>query len=144
VASGSEPGEGGVVDGDRIVVVDGLGTVTALDRTTGRRVWSHDLPPVFHGRPVLIGRSIVLRTISGEIHVLDRRTGRHHGVFRVNGTGVGLDGSAAGVVLARSGTTHHQVVGLPPAMLTMRTPDGTPPVAVPAATTARAGRPGAG
>jgi hypothetical protein len=47
-------------------------------------------------------------------------------------------------VFARSGTTHHQVVGLPPAMLTMRTPAGTPPVAVPAATTERLGPPGAG
>jgi len=145
VASGSEPGEGGVVDGDRIVMVDGLGTVTALDRTTGRRLWSHDLPmPVFHGRPIVTARAIVLRTISGEIQVLDRRTGRHRGRFRLNGIGAGFDGGPAGVVFARSQVTHHQVVGLPPAMLTMRTGTGTPPVAVPAGTTERVGPPGAG
>ena len=132
VAGSSEQGEGGIVDGDRIVVVDGLGTVTALDRTTGRRRWSHDLPmPVFHGRPIAIGDALVLRTISGEIHVLDRRTGRHQGVFRVDGVGVGLGGGPAGLVFARSQVTHPQVVGLPPAMLTMRTPDRTPPVLVP-------------
>ncbi len=145
VAGSSEQGEGGIVDGDRIVVVDGLGTVTALDRRTGRRRWSHDLPmPVFHGRPIAIGGVLVLRTISGEIHVLHRRTGRHQGVFRVDGVGVGLGGSPAGLVFARSQVTHPQVVGLPPAMLTMRTPDRTPPVLVPTPTGRSRTRPATG
>jgi outer membrane protein assembly factor BamB len=135
VASSSEPGEGGIVDGDRIVIVDGLGTVSALDRVTGRRLWSHDSSmPVFHGRPIAIGDALVLRDIGAEIFVLDRRTGRHRGIFRVGGIGVGLGGGPAGIVFARSQVTHHQVVGLPPRILTMRTGTGTPPELVPAGT----------
>jgi outer membrane protein assembly factor BamB len=131
VSASSEVGEGAIVDGARIVVVDGLGTVTALDRATGRRRWATQLSmPVFHGRPVAIGAALVLRDISGVIHVLDRRSGRHHGSFRVNGIGVGLGGSPSGLVFARQDVIHHQVVGLPPAMLTMRTPNRTPPVPV--------------
>jgi outer membrane protein assembly factor BamB len=131
VAGSSEVGEGGIVDGDRIVLVDGLGTVTALDRATGRRQWAHDLHmPVFHGRPIAIDHALVLRDIAGEIHVLDRRTGRRRGGFRINGLGVGLGGGAAGLVFARSQVSQHQVVGLPRAMLTMRTGTGTPPVPV--------------
>ena len=135
VRGASEPGEGGIIDGDRIVTVDELGTVTALDRTTGRRLWVHRLAmPVFHGRPIAIDRALVLRTISGEIHVLDRQTGRHRGVFRVNGFGVGFDGGPAGIVFARSQVSHHQVVGLPRAILTQPTSDTTPPELVPAGT----------
>jgi outer membrane protein assembly factor BamB len=145
VAGSSEQGEGGIVDGDRIVVVDGLGTVTALDRTTGRRIWSTDLAmPVFHGRPVAIGDALVLRDISGVIQVLDRRSGRHRGSFRTSGIGVGFGGGPAGLVQARRDVVHHQVIGLPPAVLTMRTPDRTPPVAVPAGTVVRRLRPAGG
>ena len=133
VAGSSEPGEGAIVDGHRVVIVDGLGTVTALDRTTGLRVWSHDLPmPVFHGRPIAIQGVLALRTISGEIHTLDRRSGRHQGVFRINGVGVGLGGGPSGLVFARSDVTQHQIVGLPDRMLTMRTAAITPPIPVPA------------
>jgi outer membrane protein assembly factor BamB len=131
-------GEGGVVDGTRILIVDGVGTVTALDRGTGRRIWATELSmPVFHGRPIAVGDALVLRDISGVIHVLDRRTGRHRGSFRVSGIGVGLGGSSAGMVFARREVIHHQVIGLPPGMLTMRTPNRTPPVPVAAVPTAR-------
>jgi outer membrane protein assembly factor BamB len=133
VAGSSEVGEGGIVDGDRIVLVDGLGTVTALDRTTGRRRWSTDLPgPVFHGRPIATGAVLVLRDITGVFHVLDRAGGRRRGAFRVSGVGVGWGAGPSGLVFARSQVTHHQVVGLPDAMLTMRTPLGVPPIPVPA------------
>ena len=138
VAGSSEAGEGGTVDGDRIVLVDGLGTVTALDRTTGRRIWAEDLSmPVFHGRPIALGDALVLRDISGVIHVLDRRSGRHRGSFRTTGIGVGFGGGPAGLVLARRDVVHHQVIGLPPAMLTTRTPNTTPPVPVAAIATVR-------
>ena len=127
--AGSEAGEGGIVDGDRLVMVDGLGTVTALDRATGRRglVGTTLALPVFHGRPIAVGRVLVLRSLGGQIHALDRATGRHRGVFRINGFGVGFDGGPAGLVFARSRVAHHQVVGLPRAILTTRTPTGTPP-----------------
>jgi outer membrane protein assembly factor BamB len=138
VAGPSESGEGGTVDGDRIVLVDGLGTVTALDRTTGRRIWAIDLPmPVFHGRPIATGDVLVLRDISGVIQILDRRSGQHRGSFRTTGIGVGFGGGPAGLVLARRDVVHHQVIGLPPAMLTMRTPNRTPPVPVAAVPTVR-------
>lgn len=131
VASSSEQGEGGTVDGDRIVMVDGLGTVTALDRATGRRRWAVRLPmPVFHGRPIATGAVLVLRDISGVIQVLDRRSGRRRGSFRTSGIGVGFGGGRAGLVQARRDVVRHQVIGLPPAVLTMRTPGGTPPEAV--------------
>jgi outer membrane protein assembly factor BamB len=143
IAGSSEEDEGGTVDGRRVIVVDGLGTVTALDRRTGRRVWATDLPmPVFHGRPLVITDAVVLRDISGVLQVLDRRTGRCRGSFRATGVGVGLGAGTGGLVLARSQVTHHQVVGLPHAMLTMRTSKGTPPVPVPGPTR-RTGR-GAG
>jgi len=134
VTGSSEAGEGGTVDGDRIVLVDGLGTVTALDRVTGRRVWATDLPmPVFHGRPIVTGDALVLRDISGVVQVLDRSTGRHRGSFRTTGIGVGFGGGPAGLVQARRDVLHQQVIGLPPAMLTMRTPNRTPPVPLAAA-----------
>lgn len=118
----SEANEGGTVDGADVVFVDGVGTVTAFDRRTGTRRWSTDLPmPVFHGRPVVYRHAVLLRDISGGLQVLDRRTGRRTGEFRMNGIGVGLGAGPAGMVLARSGETHHQVVGLPDAMTTMRT-----------------------
>ncbi len=124
VATGqsSEANEGGTVDGADVLLVDGLGTVTALDRRTGTRRWRTELPmPVFHGRPVVHRGAVLLRDISGGLQVLDRRTGRRTGQFRMRGVGVGLGAGSAGIVLARSGQTHHQVVGLPDAMTTMRT-----------------------
>jgi outer membrane protein assembly factor BamB len=135
VADSSEADEGGIVDGDRIVLVDGLGTVTALDRTTGRRRWARELPlPVFHGRPIAIDDALVLRDITGVVQVLDRRTGRHRGSFRVTGVGVGLGAGPGGLVFARQQVDGHEVVGLPAAMLTMRTSSDPPPVPVPAGT----------
>src|SRR4029078_12438680 len=95
----------------------------ALARATGRRVWATDLPmPVFHGRPIVTGDALVLRDISGVVQVLDRSTGRHRGSFRTTGSGVGFGGGPAGLVQARRDVLHQQVIGLPPAMLTMRTP----------------------
>jgi outer membrane protein assembly factor BamB len=135
VAGSSEVDEGAAVDGRRVLVVDGLGTVTALDRRTGHRIWATDLPmPVFHGRPLVVDDVVVLRDISGVLHVLDRRSGHRRGSFRATGVGVGLGAGAGGLVLARSQVTHHQIVGLPHAMLTMRTPAATPPVPVPGPT----------
>jgi len=147
VADSSEPDQGGIVDGDRVVLVDGLGTVTALDRTTGRRRWARELPaPVFHGRPVALGDALVLRDITGVVQVLDRATGRHRGSFRVAGVGVGLGAGPGGLVVARQQVDGHEVVGLPQAMLSMRTSSEPPPVLVPATRPGptRRGRPGAG
>ena len=52
--------------------------------------------PVFHGRPIVIGDALVLRDISGVIHILDRRSGRHRGSFRTSGIGVGFGGGPPG------------------------------------------------
>jgi hypothetical protein len=77
--------------------------------------------PAFHGRPIVLDEALVVRDIAGTFRVLDRRTGRLRGSFRTAGTGVGLGAGPAGLVFARARVTHHQVVGLPRAMLTMRT-----------------------
>ena len=119
-----EADEGAVVDGSNVVVVDGYGTVTALDRATGRRRWETELAsPVFHGRPVVIDRVLVVRDIFGEFQVLDRRSGRLRGQFLATGGFVGVGAGPSGLVAARSGTVHHQVVGLPRAMTTVRAVD---------------------
>lgn len=127
IPGSSEVGEGAIVDGRRLVVLDGLGSVTALERGTGRRIWSTELPmPAFHGRPIVLDDALVVRDIAGTFRVLDRRTGRLQGSFRTTGTGVGLGAGPAGLVFARARVTRHQVVGLPRAMLTMRTVGRSP------------------
>jgi outer membrane protein assembly factor BamB len=65
------------VDAHDLVVIDQLGRVTALDPATGTPRWTRDLNRhVYVTRVVLLARRVVVTTLSGELFVLDRVSGR--------------------------------------------------------------------
>jgi outer membrane protein assembly factor BamB len=65
------------VDGDRVVVIDHFGTVTAVDPVRGVERWHRDLgTPVLRTRVVIGSRALAVSTADGAVVVLDRGTGR--------------------------------------------------------------------
>ena len=71
--SGVVPG----VDKRDVVVADQLGGVSAVDAHTGHERWRRELKrPVVETSVVLLPRRVVLTSVTGELFVLDRVTGR--------------------------------------------------------------------
>ena len=65
------------VDAHDLVMIDQLGRVTAFDPTTGTPRWTRDLNRhVYVTRVVLLARRVVVTTLTGELFVLDRVSGR--------------------------------------------------------------------
>ena len=65
------------VDAHDLVMIDQLGRVTAFDPATGTPRWTRDLNRhVYVTRVVLLARRVVVTTLTGELFVLDRVSGR--------------------------------------------------------------------
>lgn len=77
-----------VVEGDRVYVVSGHGRshrVTALERTTGNAIWTHETTTRFashrtdwdgpHATPALVGDLLIVVQIDGIVRAHDRGTG---------------------------------------------------------------------
>ena len=65
------------VDAHDLVVIDQLGLVTVFNPATGTPRWTQDLNRhVYVTRVVLLARRVVVTTLSGELFVLDRVSGR--------------------------------------------------------------------
>jgi outer membrane protein assembly factor BamB len=65
------------VDGRDLVVVDQLGRVTSIDPASGKPRWTQDLNRrVLDTEVVLLPRRVVVTTLSRELFVLDRVSGR--------------------------------------------------------------------
>jgi outer membrane protein assembly factor BamB len=72
-----DPANQPVVDGDVAIAVDGAGTVTAMDITTGRLRWQRALDmAVTDVRPVLTREAVVLNGFLAPLTVLGRADGR--------------------------------------------------------------------
>lgn len=60
--------------GDLLIATTSLRTVVAYD-THGTRLWSAALPDVVFSAPAVAGDLVLVTTLSGEVHALDRHTG---------------------------------------------------------------------
>jgi outer membrane protein assembly factor BamB len=76
VPASFEPELEPAVDGDDVVVVDQLGTVTALDPVAGVERWHADLGEAVLRTRVVAGARVVLSTAAGAVVWLERGTGR--------------------------------------------------------------------
>ena len=122
VEASSEPDQGPVVDGPRILNVSNAGYLTALDRRTGAKRWTRRLPDiVFHGRPVVFGDVVIVGSMASELFTVDRTTGRPRARMIMTGAPVALGAGVGGLVYARGDVHRHQLVGLPAEIATHRT-----------------------
>ncbi|HET9229038.1 MAG TPA: PQQ-binding-like beta-propeller repeat protein, partial [Thermoanaerobaculia bacterium] len=64
------------LDGDRLFVGWRPGPVEALDASTGRRIWRTDLGERLNTSVVVVGSTVVVGTLSGRLHRLNREDGR--------------------------------------------------------------------
>ncbi|MEX1006214.1 MAG: PQQ-binding-like beta-propeller repeat protein, partial [Acidimicrobiia bacterium] len=84
-----EPSIVPAVDGHDYVVIDRIGQVSAIDPVSGEPRWTRELRQrVFDTQVVLLPRRVVVTTLSGELFVLDRVSGRvvaHTDARRLNG-----------------------------------------------------------
>jgi outer membrane protein assembly factor BamB len=95
--SGVTPGAAG---GD-VVVSDHFGTVTLLDAHAGRARWQTAIrEPILDTRVLLGPRTVVIRTYSGKVVVLDRRSGRVIRRVDPGGFPVGIGAGAGRLIFA--------------------------------------------
>ena len=84
-----EPNIVPAVDGHDLVVIDRIGQVSAIDPVSGEPRWTRELHQrIFDTQVVLLARRVVVTTLSGELFVLDRFSGRvvgHTDTRRLNG-----------------------------------------------------------
>lgn len=100
-----EPSIVPAVDRHDFVVIDRIGQVTAIDPLSGKPRWTRGLQQrVFDTQVVLLPLRVVVTTLSGELFVLDRVSGRV--VARTN-SGL-LDGLP--IAVARFGTGHRILI----------------------------------
>jgi outer membrane protein assembly factor BamB len=95
--SGVTPGAAG---GD-VVVSDHFGTVTLLDAHAGRARWQTAIrEPILDTRVLLSPRTAVIRTYSGKVVILDRRSGRVIRRVDPGGFPVGIGAGAGRLIFA--------------------------------------------
>jgi outer membrane protein assembly factor BamB len=95
--SGVTPGAAG---GD-VVVSDHFGTVTLLDAHAGRARWQTAIrEPILDTRVLLGPRTVVIRTYSGKVVVLDRRSGQVIRRVDPGGFPVGIGAGAGRLIFA--------------------------------------------
>ncbi len=63
------------LDGERAYLVDARGKLTALQRDTGRKIWSHDLKLNASSGPVVQDGYLLIGGMDGELVLLDAATG---------------------------------------------------------------------
>ncbi|GAA5785218.1 outer membrane protein assembly factor BamB [Chitiniphilus shinanonensis] len=75
------------VDDDQLYLVDDLGNVSALDRSSGRSMWRQDkLAARRTSAPVRIGDTVAVGDLAGYIHFLSREDGHFVGQVSTDGS----------------------------------------------------------
>ncbi|WP_169307273.1 outer membrane protein assembly factor BamB [Chitiniphilus eburneus] len=78
---------GVAVDDDQLYLVDDLGNVSALDRSSGRSMWRQDkLVARRTSAPVRIGDVVAVGDLAGYVHFLSREDGRFVGQVSTDGS----------------------------------------------------------
>ncbi len=91
-------GGGVAVDGGRVYVATGFGSVFAIDAGSGATVWQGRIDAPARGAPTVAGGKVVVVTQAGTINALDAGTGAKAWTASSDGAGTGLLGSSSPAV----------------------------------------------
>jgi outer membrane protein assembly factor BamB len=99
-----------VIDGDRIFATDLNGTVMAIDRFSGDKIWTRELEKPVSGGVAVGGGLVLLGTLKGEVIALHSDTGKRAWSARVPGEVLAAPATNGSVVVVQ--TQDDKVVGL--------------------------------
>ncbi|MEO1529921.1 MAG: PQQ-binding-like beta-propeller repeat protein [Planctomycetota bacterium] len=97
-----------VLDGERVFVVDGTGTIYGLSQKSGSELWRKQYDTIFLTSPVIAGDRLIIGDIDGNVYALSASEGKELWHREIEGqvySAAGIDGDR-GLIATDGGTLY--------------------------------------